>query len=107
MLACPLLPTTTDYDIIHIHYARHLSACRLVVLEASHALDRVGNKAARGQIAAAKALAPSAVLAILDRAIQASERAGAALCCAVQCIAVEGVQSWAAYWGIAGFRFFC
>ena len=43
-----------------------------MVLEAAHALDRVGNKAARGQIAAAKALAPSAVLAILDRAIQAS-----------------------------------
>ena len=59
-----------------------LHACRLVVLEAAHALDRVGNKAARGQIAAAKALAPSAVLAILDRAIQASKRAGTALCCA-------------------------
>lgn len=49
-----------------------LDAARLVVLEAAHALDQVGNKAARGQIAAAKALAPSAVLAILDRAIQAS-----------------------------------
>lgn len=44
--------------------------CRLVVLQAAHALDLVGNKAARGEIAAAKALAPSAVLAILDRAIQ-------------------------------------
>lgn len=40
------------------------------MLEAAHALDLVGNKAARGKIAAAKALAPSAVIAILDRAIQ-------------------------------------
>jgi alkylation response protein AidB-like acyl-CoA dehydrogenase len=67
-----------------------LHACRLVVLEAAHALDRVGNKAARGQIAAAKALAPSAVLAILDRAIQASKRAGTALCCAALCCAPKG-----------------
>jgi len=41
-----------------------------VVLQAAHALDLHGNKAARGQIAAAKALAPSAVLAVIDRAIQ-------------------------------------
>ena len=32
----------------------------------------MGNKEARGEIAAAKALAPSAVLAVLDRAIQVS-----------------------------------
>lgn len=43
---------------------------RLVVLQAAHALDLRGNKEARGQIAAAKALAPSAVLAVIDRAIQ-------------------------------------
>lgn len=42
-----------------------------MVLDAAHALDMVGNKAARGKIAAAKALTPSTVLAILDRAIQA------------------------------------
>lgn len=40
------------------------------MLQAAHALDLKGNKAARGQIAAAKALAPSAVLAVIDRAIQ-------------------------------------
>lgn len=40
------------------------------MLQAAHSLDRVGNKAARGQIAAAKALAPSTVVAIIDRAIQ-------------------------------------
>lgn len=43
---------------------------RLVVLEAARALDEVGNKAARGKIAAAKALAPTAALRIIDRAIQ-------------------------------------
>ena len=48
------------------------------MLEAAHALDQVGNKAARGKIAAAKALAPSAVLAIIDRAIQASRGMGGA-----------------------------
>ncbi|KAL4449032.1 hypothetical protein ABPG77_007749 [Micractinium sp. CCAP 211/92] len=53
-----------------------LDAARLVVLQAAHALDLVGNKAARGEIAAAKALAPSAVLAILDRAIQVHGAAG-------------------------------
>ena len=47
-----------------------------MVLEAAHTLDRVGNKAARGKIAAAKALAPSAVLAILDRAVQVYGAAG-------------------------------
>ena len=40
------------------------------MLQAAHALDLKGNKAARGQIAAAKALAPSTVLAVIDRAIQ-------------------------------------
>lgn len=51
---------------------------RLVVLQAAHSLDQVGNKAARGEIAAAKALAPSAVLAILDRAIQVGRPMGKA-----------------------------
>ncbi|EFN52386.1 hypothetical protein CHLNCDRAFT_138837 [Chlorella variabilis] len=53
-----------------------LDAARLVVLQAAHSLDRVGNKAARGQIAAAKALAPSTVVAIIDRAIQVHGAAG-------------------------------
>jgi alkylation response protein AidB-like acyl-CoA dehydrogenase len=54
-----------------------LLLARLVVLEAAHALDRLGNKAARGQIAAAKALAPSTVLDVLDRAIQVRGAAAA------------------------------
>ena len=44
---------------------------RLLVLAAADALDKVGNKAARSQIAAAKVYAPNAVLRILDAAIQA------------------------------------
>lgn len=46
------------------------------MLEAARALDAVGNKAARGQIAQAKALTPSTVLAVLDRAIQVHGGAG-------------------------------
>ncbi|EIE24888.1 acyl-CoA dehydrogenase NM domain-like protein [Coccomyxa subellipsoidea C-169] len=53
-----------------------LDAARLTVLDAAHALDRLGNKQARGKIAAAKVLAPSTVLAVLDAAIQAHGGAG-------------------------------
>ena len=53
-----------------------LNAARLTVLEAARALDERGNKAARGEIAAAKAMAPSTVLTILDRAIQVHGGAG-------------------------------
>lgn len=53
-----------------------LNAARLTVLEAARALDEVGNKAARGHIAAAKAMAPSTVLKIIDRAIQVHGGAG-------------------------------
>ncbi|CAL8464134.1 g3669 [Coccomyxa elongata] len=54
----------------------NLDAARLTVLDAAHALDRVGNKQARGKIAAAKVLAPTTVLAVLDAAIQAHGGAG-------------------------------
>ncbi|KAL4514035.1 hypothetical protein Ndes2526A_g09094 [Nannochloris sp. 'desiccata'] len=53
-----------------------LNAARLTVLEAARALDEVGNKVARGHIAAAKAMAPSTVLTIIDRAIQVHGGAG-------------------------------
>jgi acyl-CoA dehydrogenase len=53
-----------------------LNAARLAVLEAARALDEIGNKAARGHIAAAKAMAPSTVLTIIDRAIQVHGGAG-------------------------------
>lgn len=67
------------HQVVRLDIARsrlELDAARLVVLEAAHALDEQGNKAARGKIAAAKAYAPTAVLGILDRAIQTYGGAG-------------------------------
>jgi len=46
-----------------------------VVLAAADALDKVGNKAARQQITAAKVYVPNVVLRILDAAIQVSRAA--------------------------------
>lgn len=54
-------------------YARcriELSAARLTVLAAAHALDKNGNKKSRGQIAAAKVYAPNVVLRVIDAAVQ-------------------------------------
>lgn len=56
-------------------YARcriELTAARLTVLAAAHALDKYGNKKARNQIAAAKVYAPNVVLKVLDQAVQVS-----------------------------------
>lgn len=53
-----------------------LDSARLMVLNAAHALDKVGNKKARTQIAAAKAITPSTVVAIVERAIQMHGGAG-------------------------------
>lgn len=53
-----------------------LDAARLVVLEAARVLDEVGAVKARFKIAQAKALAPTTVLTILDRAIQVYGGAG-------------------------------
>ena len=47
-----------------------LSAARLTVLAAAHALDKHGNKKSRNQIAAAKVYAPNVVLKVLDAAVQ-------------------------------------
>ncbi|KAL0045390.1 hypothetical protein WJX82_005473 [Trebouxia sp. C0006] len=60
-------------------YARcriELSAACLTVLAAAHALDKHGNKKARGQIAAAKVYAPNVVLRVIDAAIQVHGGAG-------------------------------
>lgn len=46
------------------------------MLQAAHSLDRVGNKAARLEITAAKVLTPSAVLHVIDTAIQVHGAAG-------------------------------
>ncbi|KXZ55728.1 hypothetical protein GPECTOR_2g1278 [Gonium pectorale] len=53
-----------------------VDSSRLLVLAASDALDRLGFKGAAGAIAAAKVATPSAVLEVLDAAIQAHGGAG-------------------------------
>lgn len=46
------------------------------MLQAAHRLDRVGSKAARLEITAAKVVTPSAVLHVIDAAIQLHGAAG-------------------------------
>ena len=61
--------------VINLMLADRLVECwldRLVVLAAADALDKVGNKAARQQITAAKVYVPNVVLRILDAAMQVS-----------------------------------
>ncbi len=48
-----------------------IDAARLLVLNAAHLMDTVGNKEARKEIAAIKVLAPQMSLDVIDRAIQA------------------------------------
>jgi len=71
--------TLAEHQAVRLDIARsrmELDAARLTVLEAALALDELGNKAARGKIAAAKAMTPSVILKILDRAIQTYGGAG-------------------------------
>jgi acyl-CoA dehydrogenase len=53
-----------------------LEQARLVTLKAAWVMDRAGNKAARNEIAMAKIVVPTAVGAIIDRAIQIHGGAG-------------------------------
>jgi alkylation response protein AidB-like acyl-CoA dehydrogenase len=48
-----------------------IDSTRLMVLDAAHRMDTVGNKEARKQIAAIKVVAPQMTLDVIDRAIQA------------------------------------
>jgi acyl-CoA dehydrogenase len=53
-----------------------IDQARLLTLQAAYKMDKAGNKAARGEIAMIKVIAPNMALRVLDRSIQAHGAAG-------------------------------